>query len=144
MLIGMFGFYQTWLQNYEVRISPWRKLQSLQPKPSLVSISDEAELLSAHWDNSCQKLLSELKEEILFGPVLARPDPNRRFYIKTDWSRLGMGTVLLQANSWIQPPWTKHTSDSPGKYNNAKPSQAVTLHPRRRILKSQLRSLIGR
>ena len=44
----------------------------------------------------------------------------------------------------IQPPWTKHTSDSPGKYNHAKPSQAVTLHPRRRILKSQLRSLIGR
>ena len=98
MLIGMFGIYQTWLQNYEVCVSPLRKLQSLQPKPGLVSISDEAELLSAHWDNSCQELLSELKEEILSGPVLARPDPNRRFYIKTDWSRLGMGAVLLQAD----------------------------------------------
>ena len=76
MLIGMFGFYQTWLQNYEVRISPWRKLQSLQPKPGSLSISDEAEILSAHWDNSCHELLSELKEEILSGPVLARPDPN--------------------------------------------------------------------
>ena len=31
------------------------------------------------------------------GPTLERQDPSRRFYIKTDWSKDGMGAVILQA-----------------------------------------------
>eukprot|EP00957_Ditylum_brightwellii_P066131 5018059-Ditylum_brightwellii.AAC.1 len=30
--------------------------------------------------------------------MLARPDPTQRFYLKTDWSKEGMGAVLLQAD----------------------------------------------
>ena len=33
------------------------------------------------------------------GPILARPDYSRRFYLKTDWSAAGMGALLLQADS---------------------------------------------
>jgi hypothetical protein len=29
---------------------------------------------------------------------LKRPDPNRRFYVKTDWSAWAQGAVLLQAD----------------------------------------------
>ena len=30
--------------------------------------------------------------------MLAQPNPARRFYLKTDWSKDGMGAVLLQAD----------------------------------------------
>jgi hypothetical protein len=39
-----------------------------------------------------------LKQEILNGPVLKRPNWNRRFYLKTDWSKNAMGAVVLQAD----------------------------------------------
>ena len=38
------------------------------------------------------------KKEILAGPTLEIPDPSQRFYIKTDWSKDGMGAVILQAD----------------------------------------------
>ena len=47
---------------------------------------------------SDQRLLEQLKKEILSVPNLAIPDPSRRFYIKTDWSKYGMGAVILQAD----------------------------------------------
>ena len=37
MLIGMFGFYQMWIALYEVRIQPWRLLQTKRPKPGEVT-----------------------------------------------------------------------------------------------------------
>ena len=45
-----------------------------------------------------QMLLERLKRDILSGPTLARPDPSRKLYIKTDWSKGAMGMVLLQAD----------------------------------------------
>ena len=55
--------------------------------------------MTSIWTQECEALLSQLKEEILAGPVLARPDTKRRFYLKTDWSKDGMGpAVLLQAD----------------------------------------------
>jgi hypothetical protein len=35
----------------------------------------------------------------IIGPILKRPDWNRRFYLKTDWSSKGMSAVLLQAET---------------------------------------------
>ena len=43
-----------------------------------------------------QRLLERLNKYILSEPTLERPDPSRRFYIKTDWYKDGMGAVLLQ------------------------------------------------
>ena len=100
MLIGIFGFYQRWLFNYEIRISPHRRLQAKKPKPGSVPIQDEKRLFSEAWnefEETHQKLLDELREDVLSEPVLARPDPDRRFYLKTDWSKHGMGATLLQA-----------------------------------------------
>jgi hypothetical protein len=42
------------------------------------------------------KQRTSLKQEILDGPVLKRPDYKRRFYVKTDWSQDGMGGALWQ------------------------------------------------
>jgi hypothetical protein len=49
------------------------------------------------WTTECDDLLVYLKEKILEAPLLARADSKKRFYLKTDWSKDGMGAVLLQA-----------------------------------------------
>jgi hypothetical protein len=43
-------------------------------------------------------LLTSLKKEVLESPTLKRPKPNRRFYVKTDWSTWAQGAVLLQVD----------------------------------------------
>ena len=100
MLVGTFGFYQHWLYNYELRIQPFRRLQRKEPRPGSLSFPEERKLFAAAWQEDAavyNALLEELREDILSEPVLARPDPDRRFYLKTDWSKDGMGAVLLQA-----------------------------------------------
>ena len=52
----------------------------------------------AEYGKTNDELLEALKKEILEGPVLKRPDPERRFYVKTDWSSTAQGAVLLQAD----------------------------------------------
>ena len=48
------------------------------------------------WNTEDQSLMERLKKDILSGPTLSIPDPSRRFYINTDWSKDRMGAVLLQ------------------------------------------------
>jgi hypothetical protein len=99
MLIGFFGFYSKFLPLYETRIKPWRTILAKLPKPGELEPAAEREEMTRLWDDEHEKVLSELKRDILAGPVLARPDPNRRFYLKSDWSKEKMGAVLLQADS---------------------------------------------
>jgi hypothetical protein len=49
------------------------------------------------WIDDNDSQLEEMKQAILDGPVLKRPVPNRRFFLKTDWSANAQGAVLLQA-----------------------------------------------
>ena len=97
MLIGCFGFYSRWLLLFEVKIAPWRAIISKQPKPGTCTIKEEEAMMTALWGPQEEALLEELKQAIVEGPMLARPDPSRRFYVKTDWSKEGIGAVLLQA-----------------------------------------------
>ena len=83
---------------FELEISPWRKVLMCQPAPGEMSKHEEADKMAELWTDGCEALLAKLKKDILAGPVLARPNPNRRFYLKTDWSKEGMGAVLLQAD----------------------------------------------
>ena len=49
-----------------------------------------------------QRLLEQINEDILSVPTLTIPDPSRIFYIKTDWSNYGMGSLLLQADVSVE------------------------------------------
>ena len=98
MLIGCFGFYQEHIPLYEVRIKRWRDLQKLRP-PTGTPKNQDKEILDKVWGPEDEKLLQELKNIILSEPILKRPDPNGRFYLKTDWSKLAMGAALLQPNT---------------------------------------------
>ena len=99
ILIGMFGFYQEFIPLFQTRIAPWRKLQVGQPLPGQLTAETERSFFKGFWLPEHQQLLDELKKELLSGLILARPNPDRRFYVKTDWSRLAMGAVLLQTKS---------------------------------------------
>jgi hypothetical protein len=97
MLIGFIGFYRNWIPLYESRIGRWREYLKTSPAPGAATKKEEAQLLKAQWGTEDDQLLEELKEAILSNPVLKRPVPNRRFYLKTDWSANAQGAVLLQA-----------------------------------------------
>jgi hypothetical protein len=53
---------------------------------------------STLWQPEDGLLLEQLKQEVIESMVLARPDYDRRFYLKTDWTRHGMGAVLCQVD----------------------------------------------
>eukprot|EP00957_Ditylum_brightwellii_P168914 12856962-Ditylum_brightwellii.AAC.1 len=91
MLVGVFGFYSKHLPLYELEIQPWRGILLKQPRPGEVSVEEEKRLMTQLWSQECEELLRRLKEDVIKGPMLARPDPTRRFYLKTDWSKNGMG-----------------------------------------------------
>ena len=63
----------------------------------MTKIQKEA-LMSELWLEECHNFLVWLKLSILKGPMLARPEPRRRLYLNTDWSKDVMGDVLLQAD----------------------------------------------
>ena len=95
MLIGCFGFYQEHLPLFEVRLDRWRQIQKLRP-PKGTAIEEDAKILEKEWKEEDDKLLEELKAAILSFPILRRPNPELRFYLKTDWSKNAMGAALLQ------------------------------------------------
>ena len=43
-----------------------------------------------------------LKEDIVEVPTVARTDPSQIFYIETDWSKDGMGEVLIQVDNSVK------------------------------------------
>jgi hypothetical protein len=98
MLIGMFGFYSQCLPNYEIRIDHWRAILKQQPAPGSATPAEEREIIAELWEPPYLLLLEQLKEEVIDGIVLTRPDYSRQFYLKTDWSKHGMAAVLCQAD----------------------------------------------
>jgi RNase H-like domain found in reverse transcriptase len=94
--ISFLGFYQEHLPNYEVRIKPFRTLLKKVPGPSAITREEEVAIITERWSPVHAALFDELKAEILLFPVCARPDPSKRFYLRTDWASVGRGAVLAQ------------------------------------------------
>jgi hypothetical protein len=97
MLTGLLGFYRAWIALFEVQVKPWREHSKKAPTPGTADKTEEATILRELWTDSEDQLLNQLKKDILNGPVMRRPDPNRRYYLKTNWSAKVQGAVLLQA-----------------------------------------------
>jgi hypothetical protein len=96
-IIGFFGFYAEWIPWYEVEIELWRKI--LLAAPALEPLAqDSKDYIRRSWTPACAELLTRLKSAIKSQPALQRPNWDRRFYLKTDWSKSGMGAVLCQAS----------------------------------------------
>jgi RNase H-like domain found in reverse transcriptase len=98
MLVGLFGFYSRWIPwFFENKIGPWQQILKMKP-PVHTPVEEEAAKLEANWTPIASQLLEEMKEAIISGPVLKRPDWNRPFYVKTDWSSYAKGGALCQPN----------------------------------------------
>jgi hypothetical protein len=95
MFIGMLGFYSKRLVLYKIRIVPWRRYMKQRPIMQNDK-EEEAKLLTTLWTSKDDELFGTLKNEILAGPILKRPDYDSRFYVKTDWSQNRMGGALCQ------------------------------------------------
>ena len=48
------------------------------------------------WSETQQQAFQELKDQLTLSPVLRLPDLSKPFFVQTDTSKLGTGTVLLQ------------------------------------------------
>ena len=64
------------------------------------------------WNSEDQRLVEWLKNYILSGHALARPDSSISFYINAYWSKDGMGELLLQADK----PAEARKSEAQEKY----------------------------
>ena len=95
LLIGFIGFYLEWIPNFEIRIARWREYQRMCP-PNKTTRDIERQFLHQFWNSEDVGLKNQLLDEIKERPTLKRPDWNRRFYLKTDWSKNGKSAVLLQ------------------------------------------------
>jgi len=71
ILIGMLGFYQKWIERYEIHIKPFRLIQTYRPKPSAFSIQEEMNLFQGFWLDEHDNVLHKLKSLILSSPILA-------------------------------------------------------------------------
>jgi hypothetical protein len=104
MLIGLFGFYSKWIPWFEDKVHPWRKILTKKP-PVDVSKAEEAAKMDTLWTDNDSVIFEDFKESIISGPVLKRPNWDRPFYVKTDWSLLAKGGALCQPNALRMPSW---------------------------------------
>ena len=90
MLIGIFGFYSQLLPLYNLETIPWSyifvKAASTRDNISKVGYGTNAEPMESRGP----RITVKVKERYLSGPTLTRPNPPRRVYIKTHWSKDAM------------------------------------------------------
>jgi hypothetical protein len=129
MLIGFIGFYRDWIPLYEERIGRWREHMKQAPAPGECDKDDEASIMRQLWEQQDDQILDDLKQAILTGPVLKRPEPNRRFYLKTDWSAHAQGAVLLQAGCTKAEEEAVHRETKGGQCEFEKKLSGLRLRP---------------
>ena len=84
--LGMSGFiYRQFCANYSTLVAPLTNL--LKKNTTYV------------WSEMCQNAFDKLKAVLTNGPVLMAPDFRRAFKVAVDASDVGVGAVLLQADS---------------------------------------------
>ena len=88
--IGLLTFYNCYCPWFEIRVKPLRTLERVHHRKPIHTPLWAPPLLSL-WD--------ELKIGITSSPCLARYDASKPCFLKTDWSALGLGWILMQPNN---------------------------------------------
>ena len=86
--IGFVQFYSRWIPYFEIRIAPLRSI--------MLGKRWDYYFLPNDWTDSVIAALADVKRAIVDGPILARVDPNKRIYLKTDFTLVGLGAVACQ------------------------------------------------
>jgi hypothetical protein len=87
--VGFAQFYSRWIQNFELRIMP---LQAILTREYSDSIGDL-------WTQEAQASFDDIRNSILLDPVIKRFNHNKLCVLRSDFSSLGVGYVLLQPGS---------------------------------------------
>jgi hypothetical protein len=88
--IGFAIFYVRWIPFFELKIQPLRHLISTVPL--------DLKFLPGQFNRVHQDLYDDIKKQLLSAPILQRADIKKRFYLKSDFSSLGLGFALCQPN----------------------------------------------
>lgn len=89
--IGFAIFYLRWISFFEIKIKPLRELIKQHP---IDHVFTEEEFTSDH-----KAIFEQIRKYILSKPILQRADITKRFYLKTDFSKVGLGWALCQPDN---------------------------------------------
>ena len=89
-LLGFAQFYSCYIPFFEVTCKDLRRL---------CTGDYDAPITAEMWTDDCRKQWSFIKNSILADPCCAQYDPNKRFYLKTDFAQTGMGYVGCQPDN---------------------------------------------
>jgi hypothetical protein len=93
--LGFTGYYCYFIPNYSKIARP------------LLDLTKKA--IIWNWGPPQMQAFEELKTRMCQSPVLMHPDFNRKFYLQTDASAYGVGTVLSQEGGTTTPSLHKCT-----------------------------------
>ena len=86
--LGFTGYYRTFIPYFEEKVRNIR---------SLISSHEYEYRLQPHdLSDTILKEMNTVLNDLIKDPVLRRPDPDKRFYLRTDACKNGHGNVLLQ------------------------------------------------
>ena len=86
--IGLVGHYRCFIKDFTKITDPlheYARGDTAKKKKERVVLNEAA-----------RDVFHKLKKAVMSAPVLAYPDPNKRYLLKTDASKLGLGAVLSQ------------------------------------------------
>ena len=91
-LLGLLSFYRRYIPQFSDLTTP---ISDLTKNPKIRSIS---------WTPVCEEALRKIKQIFSMSPVLRLPKLDQMFYVQTDASSKGVGSVLLQEDDGILHP----------------------------------------
>jgi hypothetical protein len=87
--IGFAIFYLKWMPWFKIKIAPIRKI--------IKDYGLDEELPTSPDTKKTHKVYEYVKAFLLSEPILQRASIHKRFYLKTDFSALGLGVCLVPA-----------------------------------------------
>lgn len=102
--LGLSGYYRHFIQGYATTAAP------------LLDLAKKDEPEKVCWDEHHDKAFDSLKEALVTQPVLQGPRTDRRFYLQTDASNVGIGAILSQKD--------EEGNDRPVAYYSSKLNKA--------------------
>eukprot|EP00978_Attheya_sp_CCMP212_P022735 scaffold68222_cov39-Attheya_sp.AAC.1 len=85
--IGFSIFYVRWIPYFELKVKPLHELISRHILDFV--FTDE-------FNDECKRVYEKIKTHILSAPILQRANIRKRFYLKTDFSAVGLGFAICQ------------------------------------------------
>ena len=99
--LGLAGYYHRFVEGFSKIVVPLTRLTQKEVR--------------FEWSDECEKSLQQLKEKLIFAPVLALPVSGQEFIVYSDASIQGLGCVLMH-NEWVIAYTSRHWKRHPMLY----------------------------